>query len=258
MSRASRGLCAVATAVMLALVLLALVAVMSKPAKAATDRLPDLGMDRITNIQIQKTNGKRLLRFTARVVNVGDGPFEARGSRPNRSTPTMNVRQRIFNNAGGSRTRKTNARMYFAGDGHNHWHLKNLQHYGLTKVGSNREVRKGAKQGFCFYDNYDFGSTRAAYYTRKTSPPACGKYPSDLKVTMGLSRGWGDTYSWKLVGQYINLAGVPNGRYRLRAKADPGGWFKEQREKNNSTWVDLRIKGSRVSVIRYGPSAKPI
>ncbi len=249
-TRAVLLLCAVAIASALALA--ALVAVTSKPAGAATARLPDLAMDRLTQIQIQNTNGKRLLRFSARVVNVGAGRLQLHGSRPNRSDPTMNVRQRIFNNAGGSRTRPTTAQMYFSGDGHNHWHVRNFEHYGLTRPGSNRELRRGAKQGFCVYDNYRFGSSNAAYYT------SCSHNPNALKGTMGLSRGWGDNYSWNTVGQYINVTGLPARSYRLRAKADPGGWFKEQREKNNSTWVDIRLSGNSVSVIRYGPSAKPI
>ena len=49
MKRALILLCAVASATLV--VVLAVVA--SKPAGAATDQLPDLGMDRLTNIQIK-------------------------------------------------------------------------------------------------------------------------------------------------------------------------------------------------------------
>ena len=61
------------------------------PARAATDRLPDLGMDRLVNLRIKNCTdtskdcafvGQRQLRFDTIIVNVGAGRFEARGSRP--------------------------------------------------------------------------------------------------------------------------------------------------------------------------------
>ena len=62
--------------------LIALVAMLAAaPAAAAADRLPDLRMAQLTDIHIDQTGGKRLLRFTTLIVNVGAGPFEpgARG-----------------------------------------------------------------------------------------------------------------------------------------------------------------------------------
>jgi hypothetical protein len=56
------------------------------PARAApaADRLPDLGMAPLTDLSIDTTTipGRRLLRFTTVIVNVGQGPFETIGSRP--------------------------------------------------------------------------------------------------------------------------------------------------------------------------------
>ena len=232
---------------------LAVLGAYATPAGAATDRLPDLAMARLTQIQIQNTNGHRLLRFTTTIVNVGAGKFELRGSRPNRGIPTMRVTQRIFDSAGDFRNRPTTAQMYFAGDGHNHWHTKNLARYTLTPLNNNGvRVRRGAKQGFCFRDNHRFGSTQAAYYT------SCGHDSRALKQRMGISRGWGDTYWWKTAGQYINVTGLPKGRYRLRVTADAANWFAETKNNNNSTWADIRIRGANVSVIKYGPAAQPI
>ena len=74
----------------------------------------------------------------------------------------------------------------------------------------------------------------------------------------GLSRAWGDIYRATRVGQYVDVTGLAAGRYRLHAKADSGGWFKEKKEKNNFTWVDIQISGDSVSVIRYESAAQPI
>jgi hypothetical protein len=44
----------------------------------------------------------------------------------------------------------------------------------------------------------------------------------------------------------------------MRATADAANWFSERNNTNNFTWVDIKIRGTSVSVIRHGPSAQPI
>jgi hypothetical protein len=230
-------------------------------ANPASDLRPDLRMAKLQNLQIQNTtDGRKLLRFDSIIVNVGAGSFEARGSRPDTNTAEMTVNQRIYDDAGGYRTRATTAKMYFDGvngeHGHNHWHLRDLQRYELIRLDNGVKVGTGAKQGFCFFDNYRFGSSKPASYT---SPQACAYgQPDALQVPMGLSRGWGDIYHWNLPDQYIDVTGLTSGRYKLRATADVPNWFAESNNTNNFTWVDIQISGDSVSVIRYGPSAQPI
>ncbi len=241
---------ALALAAMAAAVVALLVAY--APAGAATDVLPDLRMARLENLQIENTaDGRKLLRFDSIVVNVGDGAFEVIGRRPD-TTSEMTVRQRIYDDAGGSRTVATTAQMYFAGDGHTHWHLRDLEEYRLTRLDNGTLVGTGAKHGFCFFDNYPFGSDQARYYR------GCGKNPDALSQRMGLSRGWGDLYGANLVDQYIDITELVPGNYRLRATADRANWFSETNNTNNFTWVDILITGNSVSVIRYGPAAQPI
>jgi subtilisin-like proprotein convertase family protein len=217
-----------------------------------TDVLPDLRMARLQNLQIQSTSdGRKLLRFDSIIVNVGAGRFEAGGSRSSTSAP-MTVTQRIFNGQGGYRDLPTTAQMYFAGDGHTHWHLRDLERYELIRLDNGKKVGTGAKHGFCFYENYRFGSTRAAYYK------GCGNNPDALEVRTGLSRGWGDIYQSSLPDQYIDITGLTSGRYRLQATADADNWFLEHDDSNNFTWVNIQISGDTVSVKRYGPSARPI
>jgi hypothetical protein len=88
--------------VVVALLSLMVVQAASRPAHAAADRLPDLGMARFKALQTQRTNdGRRLLRFSSIIVNVGAGRFELRGWRRGTGTNTMKVKQRIYNDAGG-------------------------------------------------------------------------------------------------------------------------------------------------------------
>jgi hypothetical protein len=219
-------------------------------------------MDKLTNIQLKNcTNttgdcayaGQLQLRFDTGIVNIGAGAFEVNGSRPDTSTPTLSVTQRIFDDAGAYRDVFTTAEMYYAGDGHTHWHLRDLESYELIRNDNGVKVGTGAKEGFCFADGYRFGSTAAYYYLGCSS-----NQPDALAVTMGLSRGFGDLYGWQSVGQYIDVTNLPSGRYRLQATADAANWFVESNDNNNSTWADVQLKRGSVRVIKYGPSAQPI
>jgi hypothetical protein len=249
-------LCAVAFATLVVVLALAL----SKPARAATDVLPDLRMAPLADLQIRECAdtsgdcdfaGQLQLRFDAIIVNTGAGAFEILGTRPD-TTSSMTVSQRIYNDAGGSRYRSTTAQMYFAGDGHTHWHLKNLEDYQLIRRDNGVKVGTGSKMGFCFEDNYPFGSSQPRFYTD------CGGDEFVLEQSMGLSKGWGDIYGKNTVDQFIDITGLASGRYRLRAIADGGKWFSESNNRNNATWTDIQISGTSFRVIKQGPAAQPI
>ena len=50
------------------------------------------------------------------------------------------------------------------------------------------------------------------------------------------------------------LSSVGAGRYRLLLTADAGGWFTEVNEANNSSWVDIQLKGGNAppKITGYG------
>jgi hypothetical protein len=224
------------------------------PNAQAADLLPNLGMARIGNLQVQRPGGKqRLLRFDTVTVNVGSGAFEVRGSRDPADPNMMTVAQRIYDDTGGSRDVSTAARMQFeVGDGHHHWHIIDMEEYSLTRE-DGRVVAIGAKRGFCFFDNVAY---RTSLPGSPTSPfyRGCGT-SSDTSVATGLSVGWGDLYPAAITHQYVDITSIPSGRYRLTVTADPSRWFSEMSETDNATWVDLRFKGNSVKVLRYGPAA---
>ena len=73
---------------------------------------------------------------------------------------------------------------------------------------------------------------------------------------MGLSVGWGDLYRYTLPDQFVDITGLGAGRYRLVVTADRQGWFSESNESNNSTWVDLQLKGNGPPrILGYGSAA---
>jgi uncharacterized repeat protein (TIGR01451 family) len=217
------------------------------PSAFAADKLPDLQIAPLRDIYVQNTSdGRRLLRFTTIIVNRGAGPFEVRGSRLSTSQTEMSVTHRIYQTEGGYRTIATPAKMFYAGDGHNHWHVRDLQTYVLIRIDNGGIAGTGAKRGFCFYDNYRDnlslpGAPQSPVYT------TCGTSSSLLAVTTGLSIGWGDVYPHDIAYQYIDITGITSGRYLLKATADPSDWFLESNQSNNTTSTELELTGSSAS-----------
>jgi hypothetical protein len=224
-------------------------------AVGASDRLPDLGMGALTNLSIDTTtiSGHRLLRFRTLIANVGSGPFETIGSRPDGSVSEMTVVQRIYDDAGSYRDTGTSATMFYSGDGHNHWHVRDAEAYELRRLDNGVKVGTGAKHGFCYYDNARYRLSLAG------APPdpvyvtsGCGTQ-SSLTVTTGLSVGWGDIYAATLPFQWIDITGLKPGHYRLQATADPQNSFVESNDNNNGTWVDIQLKSNSVKIVATGP-----
>ncbi len=226
-------------------------------APGATQRRPDLGMARLTDVFLQRVGSQTRLNFSATVVNVGQGDFVLHGQRADVNS-TWSVVQRIPSDTGPATEVATPATLVFGGDGHNHWHVKDLEHYELQRLDNGVKVGTSAKSGFCFFDTTTYGLTlpgapQQAHY----SGAGCGGFAA-LSVDMGLSVGWGDTYSYRLPDQYIDVTGLTAGRYRLIATADPQGQFVEGSEANNTTWVDVQLNGKgpkSAKVVAYGPVA---
>ena len=170
----------------------------------------------------------------------------------------MTVKQRIYNTGGGHTDSATSIAMQYAGDGHDHWHSLDMEGGTLAHVDSGGTVSALAKHGFCFFDNVRFrltlpGAPAAAHYVPANS--CAFDNPDALNVMMGLSVGWGDQYSASTNFQWIDITGLPNGRYRLTATADPGHLVKEISYANNAAWAKIRITDTSVTVLRYGPGA---
>lgn len=218
--------------------------------------LPDLGMAPLANFSLQRRpRGGMWLRFDAIIVNVGDGPFRAYGHSRQENNELL-VDQRIWTITDGTGAwvgESTEYRMYWSGDGHNHWHVRDLERYILenTNPSDAPVMRTGAKHGFCFFDNYAYNlgladAPATRQYTR------CGYTSADTAVTMGLSIGWGDLYNASLPDQYIDITGLPAGEYSITATADVQRLFRESNEGNNSTTAIIRITKKGVQVIDPG------
>jgi hypothetical protein len=211
---------------------------------AADDRLPDMTPRRPVELHVVTTHGRRLLKFTAEMVNVGDGAMEVLGRRTSSIDP-WTVTQVIYDDAGGSRRVVTGAYLVYAGDGHDHWHVRKMMAYHLF---STANTRGDSKVGFCFFDTtLRYPSLPRSPSSRHYQEPWCGTRTATTSRT-GISVGWGDRYSWKIAFQWIDITGLPSGDYVLRAIVDPYDWFLETNETNNCTYRRIHISGSHVTL----------
>jgi hypothetical protein len=119
-------------------------------------------------------------------VNVGQGAFQVTGVRGSfAESEITSITQQVLNSEGGQSSVSTPATMYFAGDGHNHWHIRDLESYELSRLDNGVKVGTSLKSGICFADNHEYRLTLLG------APPdpvyrSCGK-SSSLRVLMGLS-----------------------------------------------------------------------
>lgn len=217
--------------------------------------LPDLAVLPPSEFRINVTaSGKRRLHFTTRVVNIGLGTFRLKGYDPDDGNAQVNdilsVRQQVREPDGSFGRHESTATMVWSGDGHNHWHVTGIQDIRLQSL-EDEVLGRVNKIGFCFLDSFPYGSSEPSRYN--ADHQVC-LTRGDGTVQMGVSVRWGDTYPSTIAFQWIDITGLPNGKYRLRVIADPaatpGGVFLESNETNNAGWTKIRIQGNSVTVLR--------
>lgn len=169
----------------------------------------------------------------------------------------MSVVQRIYDDQGGSTDVPVNTTMYYAGDGHNHWHTKDIESGTLARLDNGVVVGSLAKHGFCLSDNVQYkltlpGAPQTAHYLGSGCDPG---RPGALTADIGLSVGWGDGYKYTTNLQWIDITGLPNGKYKLTVGADPGDVLQESNYSNNFVSAVVKITNTAVTLISATPGA---
>ena len=220
--------------------------------------LPDLAMSPLTDVSAGVApSGNQYVGFTASIGNIGPGRFIVHAVRAD-ERGSWRVSQRFRERGAPSSELVTPGDMVFGGHGHDHWHVQIGASYWLTRPGSSVVLRRYSKVGYCFFDQVLLDEPPPG----APVVPTFGKDGCDgrstLELEMGLSPGWADPYYWTLPDQRLLVNGLTDGVYRLWADADPNDWFRETNERNNVTWIDLRLTLSKrppsVTVVRTGPA----
>jgi len=193
-------------------------------------------------------DGQRGLRFTSLLENIGEGPLDVTGTRPD-TQQAMVVTQNIPQSDGGQRQVSTGAVMtYSVKDGHDHFHIMDLALYQIRPVASTT-WRVAHKEGFCLTDDADLQGRAPVRFAG-----GCGdNKPDALRVDEGLSVGWVDNYDWSLWGQFFDLRGVPlPGYFCVELTVDPMGLFTEETRSNNVASSLIHLKDDTVDVVGEG------
>jgi hypothetical protein len=192
------------------------------------------------------------------VYNAGDGPLEVR-ARDAANGEMGRVLQAIKRSDDTWRkVLKPDARVFYAGDGHDHWHIARFNRAKLTALpGTPATELRLRKIGFCLVDSFTMTEPPP------NTPPqraytGCGVEQS-TNVKMGISVGWGDIYGPETKFQEIDVTGLPAGDYRLCTTTNLKGMWTEKGDNadNNSSWVDLALDVAHNDVTVTGDGETP-
>lgn len=227
--------------------------------------LPDLDQVQPATISIEVREGRERLVFVSAVENVGPGPLLLTGRRASAAEPEMTVRQVVRRVDRTATTHVLEARLRFVvSETHRHWHLVGFERYEL-RTQDGQTVGRDRKTGFCLGDRYDAhsdsripGEPPRAVWTQE-----CGRGQRErLRIREGLSPGFGDDYVPLLEGQFIDVTGLPDGRYELVHTVNTDGRIAERDYTNNAssvlfslTWPQRRGRVPAVRVLRRCPAA---
>ena len=234
------------------------------PAANVGDLLPDIKMAPIYDVSLKYTQGGKVrLRFGSTIWNIGQGPLEARGTGRQKRKMTQ-IRQVIHATNGTTRlVTPPGVTGFYAGDGHNHWHVSRFVTATLFPAASGSPspdtVRSLHKIGFCLTDSVRVPSEVAppnAAPRRAYPYTGCGTRKSQ-KFKMGISVGWADVYPATIAYQWVDVTRLPAGDYRLCTTPNPEGAWLEADYANNSAWIDLRLNvgTKQVTILGQGDTS---
>jgi hypothetical protein len=213
---------------------------------------PDLVMRPPSDIQVDRREirGRILLRSRNSIDSRGLGPAELRGRRD--GLKTMDARQVIHRTDGSKVYVTTGARLYFQPipDQGRYWKFANAARFELWALDAagnrTRLVRVGPKQNYCLRD---LDHTRRS--PRREVYPACDESRRTRAVTLGTSVGWSDVYGAGYYENWIDVTGVPRGRYAYVHIADPRNGIHELDETNNESQTIVSLPYRRSSAPDY-------
>ena len=249
------------------------------------DLLPDLVVQRPSELYLASGGKEIRLRVSNTVANRGTGPLEIVGggadescNHPGKSLGRLTL-QNVYED-----TADAGSPGYFDRDtesgapdsepagcsryhpSHDHWHFDNFARYTLFSDRSGKRVGGSRKVSFCVIDTGQPypglpGSPDDSYYPQDPENP---KFPTCSETSVdGLSIGWEDTYGASLPGQGIKVTGLRRGYYCLRLETDPvtdpgdsNGVLDETNEANNTRFIRMRMRPHKGVVHRLGSNCK--
>jgi hypothetical protein len=229
-------------------------------AHAPQPRLPDLDQayprDLVVNTDTSTGTARFHIGFLSAVSNYGSGPLIVQGHRASVSTPFMTADQILRNADGSTSVRRDVGRLaYVNAITHQHWHYLGFDRYELRSAKRFRLVVRDRKSGFCLGDRYTWEAKPPRQVFNTNCDP---DQPGALGIVEGISPGYGDDYSPIKEGQFLDVTGVPAGRYWLVHRTNVNRALLESDYSNDAASVLISLRwpagtGSppRVAVLRH-------
>lgn len=206
---------------------------------------PNLRMAPPHDLHVRATpGGRRLLLMGNRLVNVGPGELEMRGTRV--SETEMDARQIVQRrgSAFGRASLATGARLtwkYVDRRRGDYWKFANAARFELWSAdpatGARAAlVRTGPKLDYCLRDLFRRAGTR----TGRLVYPACSQKRYRRTVTLGISVDWADGYPSKYPENWIDVTGL-TGCFTILQRADPLNHIVEVDEGDNTATRTVRL-----------------
>jgi Lysyl oxidase len=235
------------------------VALAARPQARTAELLPDLEIAPPSGLVVRKdtSTGKTrfLLGFESAADNVGAGPLKIRGAREGVEQAEMQADQIVVGDDGTqSLIPDVGTLRYVIDPTHQHWHLTPFMRYELRHERGFRLAQPDTKSGFCLGDRYVTDPEK-----RLRGEPVIPVYNTNcglgetglLAIEEGISVGWGDNYEAWRDGQYLDLTGLPKGRYVLVHRVNSPRALRESSYANNASSALISLTWPR------GHSAKP-
>jgi hypothetical protein len=246
-----------------------LLCALAAPAAAhAADRLPDLDQETPFHLGVvadrSGSTPRWHLGFDSAVDNVGAGPLIVDARRADTTEPRMTAEQLVLRADGTLRRRPAVGFLRFVrSPDHDHWHYLGFDRYQLRRAADFALVAPDRKTGFCLGDRYVTAPDDDRPAPEPVFTSRCGLGQPDLETMReGITPGFGDDYGANLEGQFVDVTGVPAGRYYLVHRVNADKKLLERKYSNNAASVLLALtwpKGAgsapRVDVLKRCPAS---
>jgi Lysyl oxidase len=222
--------------------------------------LPDIVEAVPDHLAIHNQQQREMLRFTTVHINIGEGNLQIRGGGQiaectidgiDYAQCTLASQEFLDRSGRVLGSRPAGAALFHPE--HNHWHQGSVALFDLRTelLKPETALENGVKITFCFVDVETISQTGAE---KKQFPRTYFECNGELQ---GLAARWGDSYHQSTPLQELDITDVPDGDYYLTHTADPNGNWVESNEKNNFSWVQIRLSqqgGNRkVTVLDHSP-----
>ncbi|MDX6658482.1 MAG: hypothetical protein QOH62_3275 [Solirubrobacteraceae bacterium] len=220
-----------------------------------TAKCPDLIMAPPSNLYVGRSpKGHLRLYASNRIINVGAGPLELKGTRS--GAREMVARQVLYRRGNRPIVIPDAGEIYFkfvdSGRG-SYWkysHAASFELWTLDPQGTRVRLRRtGPKLDYCFRDLQRVRSY--ARTPRRQIYPACSQARGLASDRLGVSPGWADIYPSTYPENWIDITGL-KGCFAFVHRADPLGKIAEESDGNNVGVRHIRLPPVHGSVAPRG------